>query len=213
MLIDRGLVRSVPDLFDLRAEQLALLPGFGARSAAKLARAIDEGSHTELARLLIAFGIPGVGHRGARALAAHFGTFEAIRDASEGELARVPGMGAQMAHGIRAFFRDRENQRVIDRLLDGRVHLERPRARRDTALAGLTFVLTGKLARVSRADATELLESHGARVGSSVSRNTSYLVVGEDPGSKLGEAEALGVPRVSESGWLALLRERGVHID
>ncbi len=212
LLVDRGLVRSLPDLFDLRPAQIEALPGFAARSAAKLAGAIEEGARTDLTRFLIALGVPEVGHRSARALASHFRSVGAIRDATEEDLTAVEGIGPEMARAIHAFFHDPENRRVIDRLLDGRVHIAEEGRARDASLSGLTFVITGKLLRFRRSEAKELLESHGARVASAVSRRTDYVVVGEDPGSKESEAEALGVPRVSESEWLALLRRRGVSV-
>ena len=214
LLIDQGLVRHLPDLFDLRAEQLLELEGFAEKSAKALVEAIERASHCELDRFLFGLGIPEVGGATARDLARHFGSFAAIRAAGEEALQEVPGVGPRMAAEIAAFFREPHNAAILDQLLDGRIHLIEggPAAAPGGALDGLRFVLTGGLERLTRSRASELLESHGAKVSSAVSRKTDYVVAGTDPGSKLAKAEALGVRVLDEQGLVDLLADKGIEL-
>lgn len=213
LLVGEGLVRELPDLFDLNAAQLVHLPGFAHKSADKLVGAIQRASRTELARFVYGLGIPEVGVKVARDLAAHFRSFEALRGADEDALREVAGIGPAMAASIRSFFEDGKNQRIVDHLLDGRITLVEPGDGRGDALEGLTFVVTGTLERFSRRELEELLESNGARATGSVSKSTDYLVVGEGPGAKLDAAERLGIERLDERGLLALLRRKGVRLS
>ncbi len=189
------LVRELPDLFELEPEPLEALEGFAEKSATNLVEAIGKAAKTELRRFLYGLGIPEVGTAVARDLAEHFRSFEKIRDASEEELEEVEGIGPKMTEGIRAFFEESHNRHILDRLLDGRVTLIEPVAPAEGGrpLEGLTFVFTGGLERFSRSQAKELVEANGARATSSVSGDTDYVVVGEDPGSKLEEARERGV--------------------
>ncbi len=210
LLVEKGLVKSLPDLFDLTPDQLMELEGFAEKSANNLVQAIRRASEVDLDRLLYALGIPEVGRAVARDLAQHFGSLEALRNATEEDLMQVPGIGPKMAAAIVAFFRDPRNQEVIDRLLDGRVRLREPERAGPQPLEGLKFVFTGGLQRWSRSQAQELVERLGGRVQSSVSRQIDYVVVGENPGSKLDRARALGVPTLDEEAFVELLRSRGV---
>ncbi len=216
LLVEQGLVGDLPDLFDLRAGQLVPLEGFAEKSAGKLIAAIRGASPVELHRFLFGLGIPEVGVKVARDLAGHFGTLEAVRAATEEALEEVPGVGPRMAEQIAGFFRAPRHAALLDRLLDGRVEVAgvRPPGGGGTAsgapLAGLAFVFTGGLERLSRRDAKGLVERHGGRVTSSVSRTTDYVVVGADPGSKLDEARSLGVSILDEEAFLAFLAGRGV---
>lgn len=210
LLVEKGLVKSLPDLFDLTPEQLMELEGFAEKSANNLVEAIRRASEVDLDRFLYALGIPEVGRAVARDLAQHFGSLEALRGATEEDLMQVPGIGPKMAAAIVEFFRDPHNQEVIDRLLDGRVRLREPERAGPQPLEGLKFVFTGGLQRWSRSQAQELVERLGGRVQSSVSRETDYVVVGENPGSKLDRARALGVPTLDEEAFVELLRSRGV---
>ena len=212
LLVEEGLVRSLPELFDVDAEQLVHLPGFADKSAKKLVAQIESAaSGTDLARFVYGLGIPEVGAKVARDLAEHFGSFDAIRDASAEELMEVPGVGPRMSEAITTFFADRGNQRVLDALLE-RVTVARARKKstrkRGGALAGSTFVVTGTLPGMSRREAEELIERHGGKVTGSVSKSTDYLVVGESPGSKLDKAEQLGVATLDEKSLRAILRKK-----
>ncbi len=211
LLVDKGLVRQLPDLFDLKAVQLQELEGFAEKSATNLVEGIRRASHTELARFLAGLGIPEVGVAVARQLARHYRTIDALRVADEEALQEVDGVGPRMAEQIVGFFLEPHNAHVLDRLLDDRVVLiEAPEEEISTDLEGLRFVLTGGLERLSREAAKELLESLGAKVTSTVSSKTDYVVAGSDPGSKLEKARQLSVQILDEAGFLELLGERGV---
>ena len=213
LFVEDGLVRSLPDLFDLKAEQLVHLPGFAEKSATKLARQIEKAAKgADLARFVYGLGIPEVGAKVARDLAEHFGSFEALREASPEDLMEVSGVGPRMSEAITGFFTDRGTRKVLDALLE-RVSIASPRKsskkrKRGGALAGLTFVVTGTLPSLSRREAEELIAEHGGKVTGSVSKATDYLVVGESPGSKLDKAEKLGVPTLDEKALRALIRKK-----
>ncbi len=213
LLVEKGLVKHLPDLFDLRAEQLLELEGFAEKSANALVDGIERASHCDLDRFLFGLGIPEVGAATARELARHFGAFDAVRRADEEQLQEVPGVGPRMAEQIVAFFREPHNAEILDQLLDGRIHVrevELAAAAEAGPLDGLRIVLTGGLERLTRPQAQELLEAAGAQVTSAVSRKTDHVVAGTDPGSKLAKAEALGVNVLDEQGLLDLLAEHGV---
>ncbi len=219
LLVESGLVRSLPDLFDLTKEQLLEVKreladgskrGFADKSAENLLAAIDRARDCELARFLYGLGIPEVGSKVAQDLARHFGTAGALRAADADGLQQVPGVGPRMAEQVVAFFAEPRNAEVIDRLLDGRVRPAAAQGPTTAALAGLKFVFTGGLPTLARAAAKQLVEDNGGRVAGSVSKATDYVVAGEDAGSKLAEAQRLKVPILDEAGFLALLRERGV---
>ena len=214
--VAEGLVRRLPDLFDLDAERIAALPGFADLSTKNLLAGIERAAKVDLDRFLYGLGVPEVGTATARDLARHFGAFADLRAADEAALQEVPGVGPRMAEQITAFFAEPHNREVLDALLDGRVELveSEPAARRDPAelpFDGKRFVFTGGLARMTRREAKDLVESLGAKATGSVSKSTDWLVAGEDPGSKLDEAEKHGVTVLDEEGFLALLAEHGVE--
>lgn len=209
-LVDRGLVRQLPDLFDLEASQLLELEGFAEKSAGNLFAGIRRASRVELSRLLYGLGIPEVGATVSRALAKHFGSISALRQADGSRLQEVDGVGPKMAEQIAGFFREPHNAVSLDRLLDGRIEIVQSAAPAAATLAGLTFVLTGSLRGLGRTEARELLESAGARVTSSVSQRTDYVIVGDEPGAKYDKAVELGVPILDEDGFLELLAAQGL---
>ena len=211
-LVDRKLVRDLADPFRLKKEDLLRLEGFAERSAAKLVDAIQKSRRIELGRLLYALGVPEVGAAVARDLAQHFRSLESLRRANREELEKVSGIGPRMSDAICEFFRDKRNQRAIDALLEAGleiIELKRPQTQ---PLKGKTFVFTGSLDRFSRSEAEKLVESLGGRATSSVSRQTDYVVVGSEPGSKLDEAKAQGLKTLSENRFLDLLREAGANV-
>jgi len=214
--VAEGLVRQLPDLFDLQAGRLVQLEGFAEKSANNLVEALAKASHTELPRFLYGLGIPEVGVAVARDLARHFGTFEALRTADEAALQEVAGVGPRMAEAITAFFREPHNAAVLDALLQ-KVRLAETVPSRSTTpavqpLAGKKFVFTGGLSRLTRDKAKEIVESLGARATGSVSKSTDWVVIGEDAGSKADDARRLGVPTLDENGFIELLRELGVEV-
>ncbi len=207
-LVDQGLVRTPGDLFRLTLPALLALERMGERSATKLLAAIEKGKATTLERFLYALGIPEVGEATSKSLARHFVRLDALMDASEDELTEVADVGPVMAAHISAFFAQSHHQRVIQELRQLGVHWEeiaQPPNHADRPLAGKTFVLTGTLTGMTREEATEKIEALGGKVTSSVTAKTSYLVVGENPGSKLAKAEKLGVEVVDEGSFIRLI--------
>jgi DNA ligase (NAD+) len=205
-LIERDLVHSAADLYGLTAETLAGLERMGPKSAANLLAQIERSKGNEVWRLLNALGIRHVGERGAQVLADQFGSVQAIADASLETLQSVNEVGPVMAGSIRQWFDDPHNQTLLTRLRNAGLRMEGPvRATPEgpQPLAGLTFVITGTLPTLSREEAQQRIEAAGGKVVGSVSRKTSFLVVGADAGSKLDKAEALGIPQLDESALLA----------
>jgi len=206
-LVDNGLVRNPADLYQLTVGQLAGLDRMGERSAAKVVQAIEGSSETTLARFLHALGIRDVGEATAASLARHYRTLESLRRSPVEEIQEVPDVGPVTAAHIHAFFAEPRNAKVIDTLIRRGVRWSEqatgPTANR--RLNGKTFVLTGKLSAMSRDEAGDQIRDLGGKVASSVSRNTDYVVVGEDAGSKLRKATELGVRIIEEEEFLKLI--------
>ncbi len=212
LLIERGLVREMADLFNLRPEALVELPGFAAKSATNLVDGIQRCLTPDLSRFLYALGIPEVGVTVARDLAMHFRDVGALRSATAEELQAVPGVGPVMSETIVAFFAQEQNRHAIDAILARGVEPVAPKGPSATLLGGKKFVFTGGLVGLSRAHAKQLVEDAGARVVGSVSKETDYVVVGDDPGSKYEKAVELGVTTLDEAAFVALLRDVGLEV-
>ena len=210
-LVSEGLVRQLPDLFELTTGQLMQLEGFAEKSARSLIDGVARASNVGLHRFLLGLGIPEVGGAVAKDLARHFRSLEALRETSAEELQDVPGVGPIMAERIVGFFADKRNVAILDRLLD-RVTLIAPEAEGSQALAGKKIVFTGGLEQLSRDEAKQLAESLGARTVSSVSKETDFVVAGSDSGSKYEKAVALGVMTLNEAEFMELLRSKGVDV-
>ncbi|RMF19700.1 MAG: NAD-dependent DNA ligase LigA [Deltaproteobacteria bacterium] len=206
-LIDTGLVRSFADLYRLDAGRLAELERMGPKSAANLIRAIDESRSRPLDRLLYALGIRHVGETAARTLARAFGSLDRLAAASIEELTAVDGVGPEMASAIRAFFDDPGNRAMLAELDEVGVRPQAEPIEAGSRLAGKTFVLTGALS-LPRNRVKDLIQQAGGTVSSSVSRKTDYVVVGEDPGSKLRKAKELGVRTIGENELWELIGRR-----
>lgn len=207
-LIDAGLVRDASDLFDLTPRKLVALERFADRSAEQLVQSIEASKRQPLSRLLFALGIEHVGGIAARQLARHFGTMDALLNATEEDILAIHGMGETIAKSVTQWFRDASARRLIEKLRRRGLNFEEPRQHTAGALRGMTFVLTGTLPNLSRDQTTELIERHGGKVTSGVSKKTSFVVAGTEPGSKLEKARALGVPVISGQELEALI-ERG----
>jgi DNA ligase (NAD+) len=205
-LVNRGMVKSVADLYQLTVEQLVELERFAEKSAGNLVAAIDASRTRGLSRLLNALGIRLVGERVAHLLATRFGSLDALAAASTEELSHVHGVGEQIAESITRFFADRTNRDVLDQLKAAGVDTtEKGALAGPKPLEGKTLVLTGSLRSLTRDAARDLVGRLGGRVIGSVSRKTDYVVVGEEPGSKVDDARRLGVPVLDEAGFLALV--------
>jgi DNA ligase (NAD+) len=209
-LVDGNVVQTLPDLYRVDFVVLAALDRMAEKSAQNLLEALQKSKHTTLARFLYALGIRHVGESTAKALAAHFGRLGGVMAADADQLAQVPDVGPVVAGSIHTFFAQPHNREVVEQLRA--VGLQWSEAEPTPAaalpLAGKTFVLTGTLPTLSRDEAKEMLEAAGAKVAGSVSKKTSYVVAGEDAGSKLDKARTLDVPVIDETQMQALLAGR-----
>ena len=211
-LIDAGLVERLPDLYSLSADDLADLDGWGETSAENLLSAIDASREPELAAFLSALGVPNVGRATAADIARHFGTLDTVMAADEDELRDVDGIGPTVASEIAEFFNSERNRKVIDDLRDAGVEPQ-PTETAGGTLEGMTFVFTGSLDGLTRGEAQELIGRHGGSATSSVSGNTDYLVIGDDPGRSKREAAAEhDVPILEQPRFEALLADHDIEV-
>jgi DNA ligase (NAD+) len=205
-LVSTGMVKDFAELYHLDAEKLAALERMAEKSADNLLREIAASKANDLSRLIYALGIRFVGERTAELLAEHFGSMEALEKADEQALTNVAEVGPKVAASIVEFFSERANHKVIERLRAAGIDPQHARQEAvSNRLAAQSFVFTGTLARRSREEAGELVGRHGGKVVSSVSKNTDYVVVGADPGSKYEKAKTLGVRTLTEDEFDALL--------
>ena len=205
-LIANKMIANPADLYQLDYDAFAELPGQGKKSAENLRAAIEHSKGNDLSRLINAFGIRQVGTKAAKTLAMSFGSLDALMDASVETLTAVPDVGEVTARSIRAWFDSPQSRDLIARLRAVGVNFESHNQVTDTRFAGLTFVLTGALNLFTREEATEKIESFGGKSSGSVSKKTSYVVAGENAGSKLKKANELGIPVLSEQEFLEMLQ-------
>lgn len=214
--LDEGLIGDAADIFTLQEGDIAVLPRFGERSAENIVGEIEEKKRVTLPRFIYSLGILHVGEETARALAKHFplgggmhgvAAFRAkFTGLSEGDLRSVPDVGPVVAESLVAWFRDARNERLLKKLNAAGVAIESERRKvKSEKLAGTTFVLTGTLSSLPRDEAKERIRALGGEVTESVSKKTSYVVAGEEPGSKLENAKKLGVPVLTEREFLAMI--------
>jgi len=204
-LLERGMVHSVADLYKLTVEQLAGLERFAEKSATALKEEIERSKKAGLARVLMGLGIRFVGERTAELLAQEFGTIDAVMAASAEELERVEEVGPRISEAILEFFGRAKNRELVEHLRAAGVDMTAEKKQRSTRLAGLTFVLTGTLPTLTREEAKARIEAAGGKVSGSVSKKTSYVVAGEEAGSKLDKAHELKIPVLDEAGLLKML--------
>ncbi len=206
-LIDTGLIHCAADLYYLDKEDVAGLEKMGEKSAQNLADAIEETKKRDLSRLLFAFGIRLNGQRSSKLLAKHFGSLDAVMSASVEEIAKIPDVGEKMAQNVYDFFRDEKNAELVRRIKDAGVNTNYLQDEGETnILSGKKIVVTGKFETLSRAEMTELVEKNGGKVSGSVSKNTDFVVVGEDAGSKLTKAQSLGVSVITLEEFMDMLK-------
>lgn len=204
-LVDRGLVKSIADLYDLKLEQLVELERMGEKSASKILANVERSREKPLARVLWGLGIPFVGERTAQILADTFGSLDRIAQADEETLQQAEEVGPKVARSIYQFFREPHNRELVERLRKVGLRFEQETVNKKTgALAGLTFVLTGTLPHLTREQAKARIEAAGGKVASSVSRKTNYVVAGAEAGSKLDKARELGIPVIDEARLLEM---------
>ena len=205
-LIDAGLVRDAADLYDLKAERLAELDRLADKSAEALVAAIEASKAQPLSKLLFALGIANIGEIAAKQIAKHFREMEAIASATVDDVLAVHGIGDTIAESLVSWFSDKKARRLIERLRARGLTFEEPQTQTGGALKGMTVVITGTLPTLSRDQASALVESNGGRIASSVSKKTSFVVVGDDAGSKLEKARTLGVETIDEAEFLRRVR-------
>ena len=210
-LVDANVIRTLPDLYRLGLTSLIALDRMAEKSAQNVLAALEKSKQTTLPRFLFGLGLRHVGEATAKDLARHFGTLDAIMNASVEQLLQVPDVGPVVAQSLHTFFQQPHNREVVEQLRACGVTWPEgaPAERAPQVLAGKTVVLTGTLPTLSRDAAKDMLEAAGAKVAGSVSKKTSYVVAGEDAGSKLARAQDLGVPVLDEAGMLALLQHAG----
>jgi DNA ligase (NAD+) len=202
-LLGAGLIHDVADLFSLTVSQLVTLDRFAEKSAENLVASIHEAKGRPLSRLLHGLGIRHVGAGAAQLLARHFGTLDALAAATEEDILAVRGVGEIIARSVVSYFANETTRQLIAKLKRAGVNMTEPRARAaGSSLRGQTVVITGALPTLSRVEATQLVEAHGGHVTNSVSKSTSFVVVGEDAGSKLDKARALGIEMIDEAEFL-----------
>ena len=212
-LLARGFVHSVADLYKLTAAQLLELERMGEKSATKIIKNIEKSRSQPLARVLNGLGIPFVGERTAQLLAGHFGDLDHIANASLETLQEVDEVGPKVAESIAQFFAEKRNRELVEKLREAGLQFtgEKQPKKKSGPLAGLTFVITGTLPTLKREEAKARIEEAGGKVAGSVSAKTSYLLAGEDAGSKLDKARDLKVPILDETGLFAILDSRSTN--
>ncbi len=210
MLVDKGLIKDIADIYQLKKEEVAQLERMGEKSAKNLMEAIEKSKQQPLDRLIFALGIPYIGATAAKILAKHFKTLEALQNATKEELEQIDGIGEKMAESIVRYFKNEHNRRILKRLKQAGVktELEEDATVENPVLQGMTFVLTGTLPHLKREEAKALIEKYGGKVSSSVSKKTTYVLAGADPGSKLNKAQQLGIPIIDEATFLKMIGEQ-----
>jgi len=209
-LFNAGLVKDVADLYYLSGEQLLGLERMAEKSVSNVLASITKSKYRPLARVIFALGILHVGEEMAELLATHFGSIDRLARATYDELVSIPTIGPKIAESLVAFFRQEENRRIIDKLRKAEVKLggeASPPKGAKLPLVGLEFVISGRLQSFARQQAEAKIKERGGVVGSSITKKTSYLVVGADPGSKLTRAQELGTKLLSEGEFLHLLAD------
>ena len=204
-LVNGGLVKSAADLYFLEPQSVAALERMGKKSAENLIAAIEKSKENDLSRLLYAFGIRQVGQKAAKTLAQHFGTLEALQNATTEQLTEVDDIGDITAQNLRDWFDSEQSLHLIDRLLEAGVNMTATQQSTDRRFEGMTFVLTGALERFTRDEASALIEERGGKAAGSVSKKTTYVVAGENAGSKLKKANELGIPVLTEEEFEQML--------
>jgi len=209
-LFEAGLIKNVGDLYGLKEKrgQLLNMEKLADKSVTNILNSIEKSKNRPLPRVIFALGIPNIGDETAELLAEHYASLDDLARATPEKLREIPSIGPKIADSIVAFFRQKQNKRITEKLRKAGVKLEAEKAEtRELPLAGLEFVITGTLEAFPRPEAEAKIKALGGKAGSDVTRKTTYLVVGEDPGSKLARAQALGTKTLTESEFLELLKK------
>ena len=205
LLIDNGLIKSAGDIYSLRVQDIASLPGLGKKSAMNLLDAIEASKSNGLVKLLASLGIPQVGQAAAKVLARRFGSMEAIENASLEELTKIEDVGPVTAQNIKNWMLSDQAMHLLGLLKKAGVDMTYTEDAADRRFEGKTFVLTGALSRYTRDQAGEIIERLGGKTASSVSKKTSYVLAGENAGSKLVKAQDLGIQIITEDEFETMI--------
>ena len=205
-LIEKNLIKSPADIYYLTLEDIASLWKSGSTAAKKLLKAVEASKQQDVSRLIFALGIRQVGSKAGKVLAGHFGSLDKLMEATIEELTEVSDIGAITARNIADWFAQPQSQHLVERLREAGVNFESKRVITDDRFAGKIFVLTGALSKFTREEATEKIELFGGKASGSVSKKTSFVVVGENAGSKERKARELGIPILSEDDFLAMIQ-------
>lgn len=206
LLVKEGRIVHADDLYSLTQEDIADLEGLGKKSADNLLAALEKSKENDLYRVIYGLGIRHIGEKAAKLLAQHFGDMESVMSASVEEVSSIDGFGSAMAESVVAFFALEPSRELVARLAEVGVNMQSQTVRQDDRFAGKTFVLTGTLPTMTRSEATALIEQYGGKTSGSVSKKTSYVLAGEDAGSKLIKAQQLGVAILSEDQFRDMIQ-------
>ena len=206
VLTEKGLIRDAADVYLLRAEDVASLERMGKKSAENLIAAIEKSKENDLSRLIYGLGILHVGQKAAKLLAAHFGTLDAVMNASVEDVTAIEGFGEVMAQSVVNYFSLPQSRSLVSRLKDLGLNTESKEEKKDARFSGMTFVLTGTLSSFTRDEASAIIESFGGKTSGSVSKKTSVVLAGEAAGSKLKKANELGVRVISEDEFAEMIK-------
>ncbi len=205
-LTEAGLIKNATDIYSLRAEDISALDRKGEKSASKLIAAVEKSKSNPLSRLLFAFGIRHIGQKAAKLIADRFGDIEEIFRAEKADFEAIDGIGGVLAESIFEFFSLNSTRHMVDSLKALGLNTTEPKTVIDDRFAGMTFVLTGTLPTMTRGEASEIIESLGGKTSSSVSKKTSIVLAGEEAGSKLDKANALGIRVISEAEFAEMIK-------
>ncbi|MBE6806544.1 MAG: NAD-dependent DNA ligase LigA [Ruminococcaceae bacterium] len=204
-LVQEGCIASVDDLYTLTIEQICALEGFQQKSAENILKAVDQSKQNDLYRVIYGLGIRHIGEKAAKLLAMRFGTMEALMAATVDEVSSIDGFGEIMAQAVVSFFALEPSRELVHRLAEAGVNMTAKVSRVDDRFAGMTFVLTGTLPTMKRSEAAALVEQYGGKTSGSVSKKTTYVLAGEEAGSKLTKAQELGVEIIDEQTFLNMI--------
>jgi DNA ligase (NAD+) len=210
LLLGEGLISRVSELYTLKKEDISVLERMGEKSAENLISAIEKSKEQGLDKLIYALGIRNIGEKAAKSLAARFGDIENLFTATKEELTEIEDFGEIMADDVISFFAHPGTRRFIDALCAAGVNTKYESGKKGDFLAGLTFVLTGTLPTLSRADASALIESYGGKCSGSVSKKTHIVLAGTEAGSKLTKAQSLGIRIIDEEEFLKMIEEQKI---
>ncbi len=205
VFVEKGMIKSPGDIYRIKKEEIACIEGLGEKSSDNLISAINRSKDNDLSKLVFALGIRHVGQKAGKLLADRFLTMENLMSAPKEEIEAIEGFGSVMAESIEAYFSLEQSRKLVEELKELGVNMKSLREITDTRFAGMTFVLTGTLTNFKRSEAAEIIESYGGKASSSVSKKTTYVVAGEDAGSKLRKANELGVTVLSEEEFAKML--------